>query len=213
MSRRADYRLFWQEFRRTFHSTGAVLPSGAALCAELARYAAAEGDRPRKLLEVGPGTGVATDAILARMGAADTLDLVELNERFVALLRERLATEPAWQVAAPRVRIHAMPIEQLAAADRYDAIVSGLPLNNFTGEVVASILAKLQALAAPRGTISFFEYVAVRKVKSLLCRRDERRRLADVEAALAPVLANREFHRRCIFTNIPPAWVHHLRIG
>ena len=40
MATGANYRLFWQEFRRTFHSTGAVLPSGRALCRALAKYAA-----------------------------------------------------------------------------------------------------------------------------------------------------------------------------
>lgn len=206
----ANYRLFWQEFRRTFHSTGAVLPSGRRLCRALAKYAAGNG-KLRRLLEVGPGTGVVTDAILARMGPGDTLDLVELNDRFVSALNERLTSDDGWRPHAARVRIHHMPVEQLAADQPYDAIVSGLPLNNFPVAVVQSILEHLQRLAARGGTLSFFEYVAVRKFKALVGKRDERRRLAGVEAALAQASAGREFDRDCVLANVPPAWVHHLR--
>ena len=141
LSRGANYRLFWQEFRRTFHSTGAVLPSGRRLCQALAKFAAGNG-QPRRLLEVGPGTGVVTDAIIARMGPTDTLDLVELNDRFVAALRERLAHDEAWRRLAERVRIHHVPVEQHAPDEPYHAIVSGLPLNNFPADVVRSILAR-----------------------------------------------------------------------
>ena len=211
-SRGANYRLFWQEFRRTFQSTGAVLPSGRRLCRALARFTAGNG-QPRRLLEVGPGTGVVTEQIIARMGPSDTLDLVELNDRFVAALGERLRSEPEWQRVADRVCIHHMPVEQLAPAKPYDAIVSGLPLNNFPADLVKSILARLEGIAAPGGTLSFFEYIGVRKAKGLVVGADERRRLAGVEQALFTVRDKWQFDRDCILANVPPAWVHHLRFG
>lgn len=209
-SRGANYRLFLQEFRRTFHSTGAVLPSGPALCRALARFAAGNG-QPRRLLEVGPGTGVVTAQIIARMGPSDTLDLVELNDRFVAALQQRLQTEDAWRLVASRVTIHHMPVEQLTPDEPYQAIVSGLPLNNFPAEVVSSILSKLEGLAAPDATLSFFEYIGVRKMKSLVAGGDERRRLAGVERALHAARSKWQFDRDCVIPNVLPAWVHHLR--
>jgi phospholipid N-methyltransferase len=210
LSHGANYRLFWQEFRRTFHSTGAVLPSGRRLCRALAKYTASEG-RPRRLLEVGPGTGVATEKIIAGMGPDDTLDLVELNDRFVAALRTRLESEQGWRPVASRVRIHHMPIEQLHGEAPYDAIVSGLPLNNFPAEGVRTILSHLESLAGPGATLSFFEYVGVRKAKALIAGAAERERLAGVEAELSTVRRARQFDRDCILLNVPPAWVHHLR--
>jgi phosphatidylethanolamine/phosphatidyl-N-methylethanolamine N-methyltransferase len=209
LSRSANYRLFLQEFRRTFHSTGAVLPSGRRLCRALAKYVPGDG-RPRRILEVGPGTGVATDAIIRVLGPHDTLELVELNDRFVESLRERLMREPAWQAVAARVRIHHMPVENLHPDKPFDAIVCGLPFNNFPAEVVRSILEHLSALAAPHGTLSFFEYIAVRKAKALVAKTAERKRLAGVEGALAAA-RRRQFDRDCVLVNVPPAWVHHLR--
>lgn len=209
-SRGANYRLFWQEFRRTFHSTGAVLPSGPRLCRALARFARGNGT-PRRLLEVGPGTGAVSNELIAGLGPGDTLELVELNDRFVAALRERLATDEAWRSAAARVHIHHMPVEQLAPEEPYHAIVSGLPLNNFPAEMVRSILDRLVALAAPGGTLSFFEYIGVRKAKALVAGADERRRLAGVESALHAARDKWQFDRDCVLANVPPAWVHHLR--
>ena len=208
----ANYRLFWREFRQTFHSTGAVLPSGPRLCRALARFTVAT-DRPRRILEVGPGTGVVTDAILRKIGPADTLDLVELNDRFVAALRERLAGEDNWRRAADRVHIHHMPVEQLAVERPYDAIVSGLPLNNFPVDVVRSILSHLKKLASPDATLSFFEYVGVRKAKALFCNRDERQRLTGIGTALQETFNQARFKRDCVVANVPPAWVHHLRFS
>jgi phosphatidylethanolamine/phosphatidyl-N-methylethanolamine N-methyltransferase len=217
LSRGANYRLFWKEFRRTFHSTGAVLPSGRRLCKALARFAdprsSDTGGRPRRLLEVGPGTGVVTEQIIERMGPTDTLDLVELNDRFVAALHDRLQSEARWRTAADRIRIHHMPVEQLQPPQPYDAIVSGLPLNNFLVDVVSTILTRLESLAAPGATLSFFEYIGVRKAKRLIARADERRRLAGVEEVLQAVCRRCQFDRDCVLANVPPAWVHHLRFG
>jgi phosphatidylethanolamine/phosphatidyl-N-methylethanolamine N-methyltransferase len=206
----ANYRLFWQEFRRTFHSTGAVLPSGPRLCRALARFAGANG-KPRRVLEVGPGTGVVTDELIAGLGAGDTLDLVELNDRFVGALQQRLQSDGGWRSVADRVRIHHMPIEQLAPEEPYHAIVSGLPLNNFPAELVESILNRLAAIAARGGTLSFFEYIGVRKAKALVARAEERRRLSGVEQVLRAARERWQFDRDCVLANVPPAWVHHLR--
>lgn len=206
----ANYRLFWQEFRRTFESTGAIAPSGPKLCRELARYVAGDG-KGRRILEVGPGTGVVTDAIINQMGPADTLDIVELNERFVDALRERLQTQATWNRVASRIRIHHMPIEQLPADEKFEVIVSGLPFNNFPVELVQSILVHLERLAAPGATLSFFEYVAIRRVKSVVCKRPDRERLTGITRVLSDLFAKRQFRQECVLANVPPAWVHHLR--
>lgn len=208
----ANYRLFWKEFRRTFRSTGAVLPSGPRLCRALARYVAGDG-QPRRVLEVGPGTGVVTHEIIAQLGPRDMLDIVELNDRFVAALRQRLEQEQHWRAVADRVQIHHMPVEQLSTEQPYDAIVSGLPLNNFPADVVRSLLSHFERLAAPEGTLSFFEYVAVRTAKGLVAKGAERQRLSNIGAAIADLCGRYEFRKEMVLLNVPPAWVHHLRFS
>ena len=207
--RLAEYRLFWREFRHTFQTTGAVLPSGRLLARALASRVGGD-HRPQRILEVGPGTGAVTDAIIPRLGPEDRLDLVELNARFAGTLRDRLQQDPVWQPLAPRMRVLEMPVEQIEDGPRYDIIVSGLPLNNFPCESVAQILQHFHRLAANRAQLSFFEYVAVRKAKALCSRPKERRRLTGIEQLLQREISSWRVARQCVVANVPPAWVHHL---
>jgi phospholipid N-methyltransferase len=226
----ADYRVFWREFRKQYHTTGAVLPSGRALAAALARFVrdgevppatGAKGraamDTPaapgRRILEVGPGTGAVTGQILRAMGPDDQLFLVERNDQFVAQLRARLADDPAFSSAAGRITMIHASVEDLPENEPYDLIISGLPLNNFAAETVSRILDKLRRLLAPGGTLSFFEYVAVRKAKSLISTNAERERLRGIDHIFDEMLGQHEVHRDLVLANVTPAWVHHVRFA
>ncbi|MCI0333718.1 MAG: class I SAM-dependent methyltransferase [Planctomycetes bacterium] len=228
----ADYRVFWREFRQQYHTTGALLPSGRALAFALARFvrdgaphvaesAAADSEMAvsprlphassRRILEVGPGTGAVTGQIIRAMRPSDRLFLVERNEQFVAQLRARLANDPTFASVTERIEILHASVEDLPENEPYDLIISGLPLNNFSVDSVARIFAKLRRLLAPGGTLSFFEYVAVRKAKSLVSRRGERERLRRVGRLFDDLLAKHEARRDLVLANVTPAWVHHVR--
>ena len=235
--RLTDYRVFWREFRRAFYTTGAVLPSGAGLAKALARYVredrhVAESLRDselavsdfgelsqveklpyvgRRILEVGPGTGAVTQAVVRAMRDGDQLELVEKNGEFVSLLREKFASDPVYQPAAGRFVLHHAGVDELSEERPFDVIVSGLPLNNFPVAVVESILEKLNRLLAPGGVLSFFEYVAIRQMKATLSRQADRERLRGIGSALDRFLSGREIRRECVLANVPPAWVHHVR--
>ncbi len=205
------HRLFFREFVRNFHTTGAVLPSGRRLAAALARYVG-QSDGPQQILEVGPGTGAVTRRIVAAMGPEDRLDLVELNDEFVEHLRNCLSDDPHFHPVAPRARVLHCPVEQLPAVPTYDVIVSGLPLNNFSAALVEQILASLTGLLKPGGTLSFFEYIAIRHARTLVSGRQERERLRGISRALGTLLNGHEIRRDWIWPNVPPAWVHHVRM-
>jgi phospholipid N-methyltransferase len=205
-----DHRLFLREYLRHFHHTGAIAPSSRWLGAALARHVS-NGSGPRRILEVGPGTGAVTKHIVARLGVSDSLDLVELNPTFVDLLRRRFDEEPHFAGAAQRVRVIHSPIEDLPCDKPYDAIISGLPLNNFSVEDVRRILETFGKLMSPGATLSFFEYVGVRPARALVSGKQERERLKGIGQALEETLSGREISRECIWPNLPPAWVHHVR--
>jgi phospholipid N-methyltransferase len=211
----ADYRVFWREFRRTFQTTGAVLPSGRALAAALTRHvresAAANGGR--RILEVGPGTGAVTSRIIHDLRPEDRLILVERNEEFVLRLRERFAATPDFEKGRGRISLVHASVEELPEQEKYELIVSGLPLNNFSVDLVTAILAKLVRLLTPGGTLSFFEYMAIRRMKSLVSSRAERERLCGIGAAIDKLFCSAEVSHDCVLANAPPAWVHHVRIG
>ena len=92
--------------------------------------------------------------------------------------------------ASDRITLLHASVEELPEDEPYDLIISGLPLNNFAVESVEQILAKLRRLLAPGGTLSFFEYVAVRRVKSLVSRRQSASGCAASSACLASYCAS-----------------------
>jgi phospholipid N-methyltransferase len=136
---------------------------------------------------------------------------VELNETFVQQLKHRFEHEPAFQAVADRARVLHCPVEELPHDKKYNVIVSGLPLNNFSAAIVEQILGGLFGLLAPGGTLSFFEYIAVRRARALVSGRSERARLRGVAGAMRAVLDPHEIRREAVWLNIPPAWVHHVR--
>ena len=224
-SRIADCRLFLTEFRRNFRTTGALLPSGRRLSTALVHFVrdprpgpsvlgtpgAPADHRPRRILEVGPGTGAVTRHLIRNMRPTDCLDLVELNQRFVDCLNDRFRSDPEFQPAARRSRVLHCPIEDLPAETAYDIILSGLPMNNFAVAEVEHILGILRRLAGPGTTVSFFEYMGIRRMKAVVSGRRERTRLRGIEQVVGRLLKDHEIRRDCIWSNFPPAWVHHVR--
>ncbi|MEX0867131.1 MAG: methyltransferase domain-containing protein [Pirellulales bacterium] len=210
-----DYRLFAQEFLRTFHTTGAILPSSPALAKALTRHVArhpADG-RPRSILEVGPGTGAVTRYLVERLAPHDHVTLVELNERFVERLRQRFESDPRFRPARRRVTIVHDRLEALSPEAPYDLIVSGLPLNNFAAADVKSILAIYRQLLAPGGTLSFFEYMAVRPIRSRISGADERVRIREIDRMISELLRDHRVRRDGVWTNVPPAWAQHVQFS
>ena len=100
---------------------GAVMPSGKVLARTVARYV--DNHSSDTVVELGPGTGAITDALIAHGVDQRRLVLVEFDPGFCVLLRERY------------------PLAKIIQGDAYDlgktlaeldqpisAIVSGLPL-------------------------------------------------------------------------------------
>ena len=220
-----DQRVFLQQFFQQYHTTGSVLPSGRALAQALCRFVDADSvasvpgnGKPSNeqasscaILEVGPGTGAVTARLVKKLRAADRLTLVELNDDFVRHLRRRFETEPPFQAVAERAEIVHAPLESLTGQHCYDVIISGLPLNNFAVSEVEQILGIFQRLLRSGGTLSFFEYIAIRRVKAVVSGRQGRARLRGIGRALHQTLDGREIRRDWVWPNVPPAWVHHVR--
>ena len=63
------------------------------------------------------------------------------------------------------------------------------------------------------GTLSFFEYIAIRRVKAVITSSQGRTRLRGIGKALRRTLDGREIKRDWVWPNLPPAWVHHVRFS
>lgn len=105
-------------------NVGAIAPSSPELARAIAEQIDPEREGP--ILELGPGTGVVTAALIARGVAPERITAIEFDTKFADLVAQRF----------PRVRVLAGDAFDLNAslgddiAPIYAGIVSGLPLLN-----------------------------------------------------------------------------------
>jgi phospholipid N-methyltransferase len=205
-----DHFAFLRQFRETFETTGALAPSSRFLARAMTRPIAGR-SRPARILEIGPGTGAVTRRIVRLLGPDDHFELVELNSEFVKILNRRFQEESDFRAVADRTSLHQCPIQEFAAAEPFDFIVSGLPLNNFPPALVEDIFGVYFRLLAPGGVLSYFEYMYVRPLRRLVSKEPERQRLRHLDGVLLPRLGQHRIRRDWVFANLPPAWVQHLQ--
>jgi phosphatidylethanolamine/phosphatidyl-N-methylethanolamine N-methyltransferase len=136
-------------------STGAVTPSGRVLARTMARYV--EPELPGPVIELGPGTGPVTEALVAHGVDPARLVLVEFNPTFCQLLRARFPTATVIQADAYGLRrVLANLLRQPAAA-----MVSGLPMFTKPVRTRVRLLREALSLLAPGAPFVQFTYAVV----------------------------------------------------
>ncbi|MBE3637278.1 class I SAM-dependent methyltransferase [Mangrovicoccus algicola] len=127
-----------------------VAPSGRRL-AELMTREIAPGCGP--VIELGPGTGVFTRALIARGIAERDLTLVEFGAEFIPALQARFPAARILQMDAAR-------LDEIAPAFATPPahVVSGLPLLSMPQSQRRRILAAAFALLRPEGRLYQFTY-------------------------------------------------------
>jgi phosphatidylethanolamine/phosphatidyl-N-methylethanolamine N-methyltransferase len=101
---------------------GAVMPSSKLLARTMAQYVAVDSKGP--VIELGPGTGAITNALLEHGVDQKRLVLVEYNPGFCALLRDRYPQAKVVQGDAYKLRDSLLKVLDVPAS----AVISGLPL-------------------------------------------------------------------------------------
>jgi phospholipid N-methyltransferase len=131
-------------------TVGAIAPSGAALAGLITSEIAPDA---APVLELGAGTGVFTQALLARGLRQADLTLVEYGSDFMRMLQLRF----------PHARVLWMDAAQLGSYDLFKdapagAVVSGLPLLNMSPRKVVAILSGSFRHLRPGGAFYQFTY-------------------------------------------------------
>jgi phosphatidylethanolamine/phosphatidyl-N-methylethanolamine N-methyltransferase len=101
---------------------GAVMPSGRVLARTMAQYVDIKSSGP--VVELGPGTGAITNALIEHGVDQKRLVLVEYDPGFCALLRDRYPHAKVVQGDAYKLRESLWDVLNVPAS----AVVSGLPL-------------------------------------------------------------------------------------
>jgi len=201
---------FVRQAIRDFRHTGSVWPSSPQLAKAMTRTMRAL-PSPRRILEVGPGTGPFTRVLLKLLRNGDRLDLVELNGAFCEELERKHLR--AFRAANPNIEIHLHQarIEDVSLDDPYDYIVCGLPFNNFPPKLVRSIFRRLFALLRAGGELVYFEYAGVRVLKGTVVGPKARHSLRRIGAVGRGLRRRHAGRRTLVLGNLPPAISVRLR--
>jgi phosphatidylethanolamine/phosphatidyl-N-methylethanolamine N-methyltransferase len=136
-------------------ATGAVTPSGRVLARTMARYI--EPATSGHVIELGPGTGPVTEALVEHGVDPARLILVEFNPRFCALLRSRFPSATVVHGDAYRLRYAVADLLRQPAA----AVVSGLPLFTKPLRLRLRLLREGLSLLRPGAPFVQFTYAVV----------------------------------------------------
>ncbi len=166
-------------------STGAVMPSSKVLARVMARYVDPLSDGP--VIELGPGTGPVTEALVQRGVDPKRLLLVEFNPDFCRLLRKRYPAATVVQGDAYRLRRLLGALLREPAA----AVVSGLPLVTKPLRTRLRLISDAMAMLAPGAPFVQFTYAMVPPIPKAL---------SGIKAEASEL----------IWLNVPPArvWVY-----
>ena len=171
---------FFKGFLRNPREVGSVIPSSRFLTRRVLEYGQIAS--ARVVVELGPGTGVLTGAILDGLPADAKLVAIEINPDFVEVLR---AMYPD-----PRLTVFegcSTDLERaLAAAGERaaDVVVSGIPFSTLERGVGRRILEAARRVLSEEGRLVAYQF------RSHVCRIAE------------PVFGPAETHRG--FWNLPP---------
>nr|WP_245559665.1 methyltransferase domain-containing protein [Amorphus coralli] len=135
-------------------TTGAVAPSGAALSRLMASFVDADCSGP--IVELGPGTGVVTDALVKRGIDEARLVLIEYSPDFCTLLEERFPRATVIQGDA-----YAMADVVEEAPGSLAGVVSSLPLFTRPLEARQKLIEDALELMTPGAPFIQFSYALV----------------------------------------------------
>ncbi|CAN5384201.1 rRNA adenine N-6-methyltransferase family protein [soil metagenome] len=141
-------RTFWQRPK----ITGAVVPSGRALARAMANEVAFDSRLP--VLELGPGTGPVTAALIEAGIAPERIVAVEFNAEFCALLVDRFRGLNVVEGDAFDLANSLPP----GLAGPYAAVVSSLPLLNWPFEQRVGLISAALDRVVPGGGMIQFSY-------------------------------------------------------
>ncbi|QIG46685.1 methyltransferase domain-containing protein [Nordella sp. HKS 07] len=177
--------LFWRRYLRRPLGVGAVVPSGPSLAKAMVTTLA---PGPEDIVvEIGPGTGPFTRALLAAGVSPSRLILVEFDKEFVRHLRQNF----------PGVTVLHGDAQELPRLlkehghEKVPCILSGLPLRSMPEAIRTGITRAMAASLADGGKLVQFSYFREPP-------------LAEAEVRAAGLTARRA---RTIMANVPPAFV------
>lgn len=179
-----DWLSFVERMARNPRAIGAISPASPALAEAMAREV--DFAMPGRVLELGPGTGAITKALVRRGFGTERVLAIEADPTFARMLRQRFPGLAVIEGDATEAR-------RVEEQGPFNAIISSLPLLNFPPHDRVQLVLELLRLLPPGAPFVQYSY----GVRPPLPRSNELKvRLADQ-----------------VWRNLPPArvWVYEAK--
>jgi phospholipid N-methyltransferase len=180
---------FLKQWVKNPRELGSITPSSRFLTREVIDRI--DFERARYIVELGPGTGVFTHAILERLAPDGRLLAVDTNAAFVEHLRREIRDPRFQAVEASAERIDELARE--AGLPGVDTAVSGIPYSLLPRPVMRGILQATRRALGDDGLFIGYQYSKM------------------LRPHLLEAFGN--VHYRPVVLNIPPAFVYTCRVG
>jgi len=205
---------FLKEYVSDPNIVGAVAPSSQFLAAALCKPYQNHCGKCR-VLEVGAGTGPITRYLGSILGQEDELDICEIQPEFIRVLKEDVLTHPnfASAVDSKRVNLLTHPVQEIEGIDKYDYVISGLPLTAFALRDVHDVFTVIRRCLKPEGILSYFEYMGFRAMSSTFALGGRRKRVRHVSAYLNRKIRNFQIDTTAILRNVMPARARYFKFN
>lgn len=196
---------FVQGLKHVFQ-IGTVVPSSRWMARTMTR-SLSRFPSPRRILEVGAGTGAVTRVILQSLRDGDELYLIEINPVFCRHIEKRLLRR--YRAAHPRVHVELRceSITEVKLPGPFDIVISSLPFYAFSAAMVRIALEKLVDLLAEHGELTYMHFAGVRQMKSPFVDRPRRREMRRIAAMCRAQRRRDQAKTKFVLFNILPSLV------
>lgn len=171
-------------------------------------------DEPRRILEVGAGTGAITRPLIKELGPQDELVVCELSGKLLHALRNSLEGTHSYLKNEERIAFFEGAIQDLPeSGEKFDYIVCSLPFLNFDEQLVDEIFRKLLRLSHQDTLMTYFEYMAFRHLSLVVSPPERKSRMQKISEYIGREYKPRTVKKEKVWLNLSPANIYTLKMA
>lgn len=200
----SPFSTFVRQSLKNLTRTGSALPTSSSAAKTLAAHMRPSPLQPRRILEVGAGTGAITQYLVRLLGPGDQLIVCEIDPVYFEFLKRRFGH-------LPQVTVAANSVFELSVAHPFDQVISTLPFGSQSAQQVKATFDFYRGLLTQKGTLIFAEFAFVRHLRCHLYRLSHKRQdFRRASAELDRHIQAYAISKRRVWTNLPPLEIHQL---
>lgn len=160
---------------------------------------------PKRIIEVGAGAGALTNKILEKMTDQDHLDLIEIEPILCDVLKEKFGN-------LKNVSIHCTDFLDFKPTTEYDYVVSTLPFNSFSPELVQRLVDHLIKISKNGAYLGFVEFKWLSSFRMMGLPKKEKETFQKTRDIIKNFRTKYGYYSTDVYINFPPLIIYHLKI-